>query len=140
MSEVKDCEDENDNIGQQTGGTFTPQKGAEVDTSKFRGVSIRQLPKDTDPGKVIELLVGCGLPETKRETVAFDNRGGVLIKDLENAECLAIIEKIHGKTFFEKKLFCNGFVPLTPEKIEASVQKETSPVQVNVNKSPPPPL
>ena len=46
----------------------------------------------------------------------INNNGSATIKSLENSECLALIEAIHGKTNFDKKLFCNGVIPLTPEK------------------------
>ena len=39
-----------------------------------------------------------------------------MIRDLENSECLELIKNIHGKTYFSKRLYCNGVVPLTPEK------------------------
>ena len=42
----------------------------------------------------------------------------VIIKSLENIECLALIEVIHGKRHFDQKMFCNGYIPLTPEKEE----------------------
>ena len=34
----------------------------------------------------------------------------VFIKGINNSWCLAIIQAIHGKSFFGKKVFCNGFV------------------------------
>ena len=35
---------------------------------------------------------------------------------MENKVCINLIESIHGRKYFERKLFCNGLIPLTPEK------------------------
>ena len=40
----------------------------------------------------------------------------VTINDLSNSACLTLIESIHEKQHFDKKLFCNGILPLTPVK------------------------
>ena len=82
----------------------------------FTGVSIRQFPRGTDQGDILELLVNNGLPETKTENVSFNNNGTVIIKELENKVCLTLIEAIHGANHFDRKLYCNGVIPLTPEK------------------------
>ena len=57
-----------------------------------------------------------GLPEEKREGIEISNNGSVTIKSLDTSQCSAMIHSIHGKKHFGKKLFCNGYVPLTPEK------------------------
>lgn len=102
---------------QQDGGNFTPSK-APSDAEKFTGVSLKQFPRDTDHGEIIELLVNSGLPESKKNNVNIKTNGTVIIKNLENSECLDLIKAFHGKKHFEKKLFCNGVIPLTPEKTE----------------------
>ena len=35
---------------------------------------------------------------------------------MENKDCLTLIQAIHGANHFERKLYCNGVIPLTPEK------------------------
>ena len=105
-----------DIIEQQAGGVFTPKKGPEVETVSFTGVSVKQFPRSTDQGMIVEFLINSGLPESKKESITFTNNGGVMIKDLESSECQALIEVIHGKKHFGQKMFCNGFIPLTPEK------------------------
>ena len=118
-----------DIIAQQAGGVFTPKKGPEVATLSFTGVSIRQFPRGTDQGVIVEFLVNSGLPESKKESITFTTNGGVMIKDLENRHCKELIEVIHGKKHFGQKMFCNGFIPLTPEKNTDQVISETSPVE-----------
>ena len=94
----------------QTGGGFTP------DTSKFTGVLVKQFPKDTDNGSIIEFLVTSGLPEDQTEQVLIKQNGHVTIKNLENSVCKMLIENIHNKKYLNRKLFCNGIIPLTPVK------------------------
>ena len=121
-----DAEHDRDLVDQQDGGIFTPVK-AEVDSNKFTGVSIRGIPKGTDEGEVIELLVKSGLNAANTENVTFSSNGSVTVRELANEECLAIIEALHSKKFFDKKVYCNGIIPLTPEKVtlEQSNQDQT---------------
>ena len=76
---------------QHEGGSFTPAKGLLTNTGPFTGVSIRKLPRGADQGDILELLITCGLPETKTENVSFNNNGTVIVKD-----CLTLIKAIHG--------------------------------------------
>ena len=99
----------------QTGGGFTPAK-VFSDTSKFTGVLVKQFPKDTDNGSIIEFLVTSGLPEDQTEQVLIKQNGHVTIKNLENSVCKMLIENIHNKKYLNRKLFCNGIIPLTPVK------------------------
>ena len=57
-----------------------------------------------------------GLPENKKDNVTINKNGTVLITDIENVHCIALINAIHQKTHFGKRLFCNGYAPLSPEK------------------------
>ena len=115
--DLSDLETE-DSVNQQNGGTFTPTKDPNSNASKFTGVSVKQFPKGADHGEIMEFLVERGLPDSKKEQVNISNSGTAIIRNLENEECLTLIESIHGKKYLDKKLFCNGFIPLTPEKIE----------------------
>ena len=101
----------------QVGGLFTPDKKTS-EPEKFGGVSLKQFPRDTDPADIMEFLVMSGLPESVKENVVIKPNGTVTIDNLENKICLALIEKLHLNTGFGKKLFCNGMIPLTPEKPE----------------------
>ena len=105
-------------VTEQEGGSFTPLKAAPIDGEKFTGVSIKQFSKETDHGEIMELLVKSGLPEIKIEKVKINNNGAVLVTDLDSTECLLLIGNLHGKRFFDRKIYCNGFIPLTPEKLE----------------------
>ena len=89
------------------GGAFTPAKLAN-NSKKYKGVSIKQFPKDLDHGAIIEFLVQSGLPGDKKENVNISNHGTATVKDLENKVCLDVIKNVHGKQSFDRKLFCNG--------------------------------
>lgn len=101
----------------QAGGVFTPTK-VFSEPGKFAGVTIKQFPKDTDSGDIMEFLANAGLPETNKESVLIKSNGYVTIKNLGNDVCRVLIENIHNKKYLDRKLFCNGIIPLTPEKLE----------------------
>ena len=84
-------------------------------------MTIRQLPRDVDHGEVMELLIQSGLPEGKKEDTNISVNGIVSIKNLDVKTCKDLIEAFHGKVDFGKKLFCNGMIPLTPEKPDITV-------------------
>ena len=96
--------------------TFTPTKIPPSDVEKFAGVSIRQLPLDTDQGEVVEFLCKKGLPDEKKDGITFKSNGVVDISGLDSNISKILIEAIHGKEIFGKKVCCNGVIPLTPEK------------------------
>ena len=108
-----------------TGGKFTPVK-VHTEPEKFAGVAVKQFPKDTDSGDIMDFLIRSGLPESAKESVMIKSNGAVTIKNLENHVCLALIENIHNKKNFNRKLFCNGFIPLTPEKPVTSSEASTA--------------
>ena len=126
-----DYGDHPDRVDQQTGGLFTPTKQTS-EPEKFKGVSIKQFPKDTDHGDIVEFLVTSGLPESVKDTVVIKLNGTVIIQNLENSVSLSLIDKIHQKVHFGRKLFCNGIIPLTPEKpediVDEGTDKSTNPI------------
>ena len=83
---------------------------------KFSGVNIKQLPKNVDTGEVMEFLVRSGLPESNTENVVIKSNGHVTIGKLDNEVCRVLIGNIHNQKHFDRKLYCNGIIPLTPEK------------------------
>ena len=114
-----DCGETEDAQGlvTQVGGLFSPDM-RRSEPEKFGGVNIKQFPKDTDSGDIMEFLVNSGLPDSAKETVLIKPNGIVTINGLENEVCLALIKNIHQIINFGKKLYCNGIIPLTPEKPE----------------------
>ena len=122
---VSDLDPEVTKVTEHEGCSFTPVKTVQVDEEKFTGVSIRQIPKGTDHGDIMDLLGGCGLPEEKKNNVKINNNGSVIITGLNSKESLLLIENIQGKKHFGKKIFCNGYLSLTPEKSESSPPNPT---------------
>ena len=102
-------------IHEQAGGSFTPMK-VHSDPELFKGVCIKAFSKDTDHAVIMEFLIKSGLEEKHKDNVDFKHNGSVIINNLENFECKHLISAIHNNDKFGKKLFCNGLIPLTPEK------------------------
>ena len=113
-----------DDLQQQEGGYFTPAKGSTT-PEKYTGVSIKHFPRNTDDGLIMEFLIESGLPESKKENVNI-HRGIATVKDLDNEECKTLIDAIHGRIHFDKKLYCNGIIALTPEKPASETVSSTA--------------
>ena len=105
---------------------FTPVKVV-TEPEKFTGVIVKQFPKGADSGDIMDFLVRAGLPAEYKENVVMKSNGYVTISNLENNVCRVLIEYIHGKNHFDRKLYCNGIIPLTPEKNAATVSTSTPP-------------
>ena len=71
---------------------------------------------DTDPGDIMELLMHSGLPEESKDCVTIRPNGSVYVSNIENQVCRDLIDNIHGKELFGRKLYCNGVILLTPDK------------------------
>ena len=121
-SEVELSDDINEDLDndvavkQQEGGNFTPLKPATDDSEKYGGVSIKTFPKETDHGVIVDFLIQSGLGPNNIDNVVIKDNGKVTIRGLENAVCKALIESIHHKVNFGRKLYCNGIIPMTPVK------------------------
>ena len=103
---------------------------ANISIRKIRGVSIKQFPLDSDQGAIVEFLCNNGLAEADKEQVTFKPSGVVIINCLDMNAIKKLIETVHGKIWFGKKLYCNGLVPLTPKKLEG-----TSGIQIVIKKN-----
>ena len=114
--DVDKIHEEEESLVQQEGGIFTPKKVAETDTDKFAGVSIKTFPKEVEHSQIAELLLTSGLPAQNMNEIVIHSHGAVTIKNIENTVCKTLIQKLHMQTFFGKKVFCNGIIPLTPDK------------------------
>ena len=78
-----------------------------------------------EDGDIVESLVREGLPDSMRDGICISSNGAVTIHNLSNTICMTLITNIHLKQQFGKRLYCNGFIPLTPSKEKNS---ETGPV------------
>ena len=111
---------------------FTPAKSQVLvcDSSKYAGVRISSFPKSTDNGQIVEFLVNSGLPETYKDDISIKSNGTVMIESLPNDVCLALIEVIHNKLNFGRRLYCNRVVPCTLVKDDNSLDAVPSSNQV----------
>ena len=89
-------------VSPQFGGESTPVK-SNSSPDKFKGVSIKQFPREMDHGEILEFLVNKGLPELNKESITIGENGTVTARNLSNEVCLDLIKSIHGKTYFSMK-------------------------------------
>ena len=113
---LNDVQEETEHVGE----AFTPVKVPVGDGDNYAGVVITRFPKGMDHGEIMEFLCRSSLPESKQADVLIKENGKVTIKNLTSEESALLIEAIHGKNHFDRRLFCNGLIPLTPEKAEQS--------------------
>ena len=121
--QVELVEEINEEHSVQDGGLFTPIK-LPTDPEKFGGVCVKMIPKEIDHAEVIEFLIGSGLSETNKDNISIKHNGTVIVSNLESSECEVLITAIHTKTFFGKRLYCNGVVPLSPDKPEEQREQQ----------------
>ena len=129
--------DEDDNCDDlvESADQFTPYKVQSFPVDNFTGVSIKKVPKDTDHGEILEFLMNNGLPDDKKEAVQINSNGSIIINNLDNYIVEYLIESIHGKVYFDKKLYCNGILPLTPDKHDTVKDSLSIPTLVNSTKN-----
>ena len=118
------------------GGNFTPSKTV-MNTEKYAGVSIKQFPADLDHGEIIEFLIECGMPADKRDSVSIHDNGAVMIRGLDNELCLKLISVLHMKQHYSRRMFCNGVIPLTPEKVNNNADTQDMSINKPSGKSSP---
>ena len=121
-SQVELSPETNSEHASQESDGFTPVKAAPMqDPTRYTGVRVSTLPKDMDQGKIIEFLINSGLSESHKESITIKQNGSVMIDNLPNKDCISLIEALHNKVNFGRKLFCNGVIPCTPEKVDSPV-------------------
>ena len=108
-------EDNESDFEGQIGGEFTPAKVVSSPTC-FTGISLKNFPRNIDVAEIIEYLIDSGLPDDKKDSINFNSKGTIMIRNLDNEICRELINSIHGKIFFSRKIYCNGIIPMTPEK------------------------
>ena len=86
---------------------FTPKKTPVPlqDPSKYAGVRVSSFPKNIDNGLIIEFLIHSGLPACNKDDISIKSNGSVMINNLTNDVCLSLINAIHNKSNFGKRLF-----------------------------------
>ena len=119
LDEVEDEIDEEE-------GIFSTVRAPVVDRDKLAGVTISRFPKGMDDGQIVEFLCRLGLSEEKKDDIVIKTSGIVTVKNLDTEESRFLIDNINGKKFFDRKMYCNGIVPLTPEKQETNKSGQAS--------------
>ena len=132
LSQDMNTDEEVEPVEVETVEEFTPVKIPAVQSEYFSGVRISRFPKGLDDGDIIAMICRCGLEENKKDNIVIKAGGNVTVKNISTEESNALIDAIHGKRFFERKMFCNGIVPLTPDKQVPPSPAANSPVAAAV--------
>ena len=64
--------------------------------------------------------------QEKKDDIGLKTSGIVTVKNLDTEESRFLIDNINGNKFFDRKMYCNGIVPLTPEKQETNKSGQAS--------------
>ena len=72
---------------QQTGGAFTPPK-VQTQEKMFTGIMIKNIPRESDVGEIVEFLVQNGLPQSLSDNIEIKENGKVYVNSLANSLCL----------------------------------------------------
>ena len=118
-------EEQVDNVEQQVGGIFTPQKIDGMKESEGRlcsAVSVKWFPKKTDHGDIMEFLHSHGLPSS-HDSINIKENGQVIIENLDSKTSELLCTNLTGKKFKDKKnIYCQGIVLVTPDKPKETVK------------------
>ena len=132
-------ETESANIEIQVGENFTPKAHARGTGAGWGGVTVKWFPKRADHGDIKGFLIEHGLPEEHQDINIKDN-GQVVIESLNSENCKKLSDSISGKLFKNKKMiYCNPFVPLTPEKRSDALSSVSDLPIIKTSIRPPPP-
>ena len=117
-----DLDDHQEEIEQQIGGSFTPNKkqnSSVNDGGKVRkcgALSIKWFPKKADHGEIMQFLVNLGLPKG-HEGLQIKDNGQVIVENLDSTLCEKLCDSVTGSKFMGKKtIYCQGIVLATPDK------------------------
>ena len=87
-------------------------------SERYSSVLIKGFPKTTEEQDVYQVLLEGGLPtDYQIEKIRKDDRTGELaIDSLDPSVCLSLSNHIHGKRFFNRRVYVTSVVEKTPEK------------------------
>ena len=105
-------------------------------SERYSSVLIKGFPKTTEEQDVYQVLLEGGLPtDYQIEKIRKDDRTGELaIDSLDPSVCLSLSNHIHGKRFFNRRVYVTSVVEKTPDVAEYS--GEESEVEKTASKTP----
>ena len=104
----------------------TPKPVPKEKVEKWGGVTLKWFPKGADNGDIRSFLITHGLPETHQD-ILFESKGQVVIQQLSADICKLLSDSVNGKKFKDRRLiYCNPYIPLTPEKRGNDINSDTS--------------
>ena len=105
-------------------------------TNRYSSIIVSGFSADQNLDDIHDLLLNHGLTQsTKCEDLLQDMKSGkITIKDLSPTDCLVIMDRMHGKRFFGKKVYVTSVVSASPVKCVKSPAVQAP----NSSPSPPP--
>ena len=107
-------------------GVSTPKLPPREKVENWGGVTLKWFPKGADEGDIKSFLISHGLPEN-HQNILFKPNGQVVIEHLSADICKLLSDSINGKKYKDRRaIYCNPYVPVTPEKEEQGPIRDTS--------------
>ena len=87
-------------------------------TAKYTSVIINGFSKLAEEKDVYDILLEGGLPKEYEigDIKRNEKNGQLVIENLDSTDCISLTEHIHGKKFFNRKVFITSVVQKSPEK------------------------
>ena len=123
-------------VGQTKKDVQVSSEGSKL-TAKYRSVIVKGFSPKMSMDTVFQTLLEHGLPSNydKNSLNKNETTGVLTLSDLVPDQCLAIIEKMHGKKFFGKKIFVTSVVSNSPVKQSTPPVSEHSTAQTQLVES-----
>ena len=124
-------DDDSEDVEIRGGTHFTPthrkQEITPAEASKFTGVAVKNLPKDIPENDIKHFLEASGLPMgCNTFTIMRTSKNtNVDVEDLSNSACSSLIKNIHGKVFFNLKIYCRGMSNVMTPKKKTDIENES---------------
>ena len=98
-------------------------------TAKYTSVMINGFSKTAEEKDIYNILIEGGLPADYRiENIQKTDKNGKLVIDtLDPSVCVSLTNHIHGKKFFNRKVYVTSLVQKTPEKEVLETDAEACP-------------
>ena len=88
-------------------------------TAKYTSVVINGFSKTAEEKDIYNILLEGGLPAEYDISNVWrnDKNGQLVLDDLESTVCISLTNHIHGKKFYNRKVFVTSVVEKTPDKV-----------------------
>ena len=116
LNEVDELLEVNVQVGGKKPETFVITESSL--TNKYSSVIVKGFKPETPIADILEILTEHGGPQeySGDDVVRNEKNGSLTVSNLKPGECLALVEKINRKRFFNRQIFVTSVVPESPIK------------------------